>query len=138
MERNTSLLSPRVWRTLLDYHTIPDAFSCIIEARSNKYTTLQDWALEEGNLHRALASKILSNFSRNSGSRPAYVRFFSHQTNQKIPYSVRKKGSNMDRIKNLRAMIFQDNAPGLSGFEVIRSTCFFPFIQFLCRKQGSS
>lgn len=64
--------------------------------------------------------------------------FFSHQTNQKIPCSVRKKGSNMDRIKNLCAMIFQDTAPGLSGFEVIRSTFFFPFILFLCRKQGSS
>lgn len=68
--------------------------------------------MDEGNLHRALASKIVSSYSRTPSARPVFVDVIVlasivRQSN------ARKKGGNVDRLKVLCGMIFKDTAHAL-------------------------
>ena len=47
----------------------------------------QEWAQTEGNLHRALASKILANYARRKSARPVICIFVQHARREHIEAS---------------------------------------------------
>ena len=72
----------------------------------------KDWALQEGNLHRLLGSKILSSYGRTSGTRQVSSFDSSHNLLSRTCHTcfTRRKGCNMSKLKTLVSMIYEDRA----------------------------
>ena len=66
----------------------------------------QDWADEEGGLHRLLSLKLLNMYRRAGGARLAPV--FTKKINQLKVFFVRVKDGAIEKLKQLTKFIFED------------------------------
>lgn len=110
----------------------------------------KEWATEEGNLHRMLASKILSAHGRTTSARSplnskhdiiaSQIQFIPDLKNlgPRFPQS-RKKDCNMSKLKTLVSMIYQDRVRVMNPQKLLAISFFrkspWPEFQVPCLRK---